>query len=186
MKKDEEQIEDVEFVASDEEGAEKSAFDKLKKLKEKIIELEKEKQEYLDGWQRARADYANLLKASDEEKKKLKAFVAEEIIRDLIPVIDSFIMAMANKEAWEKVDSAWRHGVEYIYQQLLNGLEAHKFTLFGEVGELFDPARYEAVGEEESDDVSKDHKIAKVIQKGFLLEGAVIRPARVVVFAFKK
>ena len=64
MKKDKEQIDDVEFVESDEEGAQIGASDKIKKLKEKITQLEKEKQEYLDGWQRARADYANLLKTS--------------------------------------------------------------------------------------------------------------------------
>jgi molecular chaperone GrpE len=187
MKKDhEEQIDnDVVFEESTEEGTALASASKIKKLHDRIKELEKEKQEYLDGWQRARADYANLQKTTEEDKKRFKTVFAESFIADLIPVVDSFLMAMANKEAWEKVDPAWRTGVEYIYSQLMNALEAHKLSLFGEVGERFDPTRHEAVSEEETDDASKDHTIAKVIQKGFLLNESILRPARVVVFISK-
>jgi molecular chaperone GrpE len=179
------QTDDVVFEESDEEGLERGSQDKLKKLREKIKELEKEKAEYLTGWQRARADYANLQKAHDEDKKRLKEIFKEGFIADLIPVVDSFQMAMANREAWEKVDANWRTGVEYIYNQLMTALENHGLTVFGEAGDAFDPARYESVSEEATDDVSRDHTVAKVIQKGFLLGDAVIRPARVVVFKEK-
>lgn len=188
MKKDhEEQIDnDVVFEESTEEGAALSSASKIKKLQDRIKELEKEKGEYLDGWQRARADYANLQKTTEEDKKRFKTVFAESFVADLIPVVDSFLMAMSNKEAWEKVDPAWRSGVEYIYQQLMNALQIHNLTLFGEVGETFDPLRYEAVSEESTEDAARDHTIAKVIQKGFLLGESVLRPARVVVFISKK
>lgn len=173
---------DITIEESTEEGDALSGASKIKKLQEKIKLLEKEKQEYLDGWQRARADYANLQKQSEEDKKRMKALATESFIEELIPVVDSFLMAMANKDAWEKVDPAWRSGVEYIYQQLMNTLESHNLALFGEVGETFDPARHEAVSEEETDNESQDHAIAKVIQKGFLLGDSILRPARVIVF----
>lgn len=179
------QNDDVVFEASTEEGEALSGGEKIKKLQEKIKGLEKEKQEYLDGWQRARADYANLQKAHDEDKKRLKELFAGNIIADFIPTIDSFQMAMANKDAWEKVDATWRTGVEYIYNQLIAALETHGLTMFGAVGDIFDPAKHEAVSEEETDDAAKDHTVAKVVQKGFMLGDVIPRPARVVVWVKK-
>lgn len=176
---------DITFEESTEEGDAISGASKIKKMQEKIKLLEKEKQEYLDGWQRARADYANLQKQADEDKRRIKTIATESFIEELIPVVDSFLMAMSNKEAWEKVEPAWRTGVEYIYNQLMNILESHRLSLFGETGDIFDPVRYEAVSEEETQDESKDHTITKVIQKGFMLGETILRPARVVV-AIKK
>ncbi len=177
--------EDVVFEDSTEEGEALSGGAKIKKLQEQIKLLQKEKQEYLDGWQRARADYANLQKTSEDDKKRFKALFAERFVEDLIPVVDSFLMAMANKEAWEKVDPAWRTGVEYIYSQLMNALDAHGLSLFGEVGEAFDPLKHEAVGEEATEDTKLDHTIAKVNQKGFTLGESILRPARVTVYKTK-
>ena len=95
-------------------------------------------------------------------------------------------MAFTNKEAWEKVDPAWRSGVEYIYQQFLNTLESHGFKLFGEIGDSFDPTLYEAIEEDVTTEETQDHKVAKVIQKGFLLGEQILRPARVKVYILKK
>jgi molecular chaperone GrpE len=176
---------DVIFEESTEEGAELSAKEQIKKLKSQIKDLQKEKAEYLDGWQRARADYANLQKTTDEDRKRMRTLIEERFIEDLIPAVDSFLMAMTNKESWEKVEPAWRTGVEYIYNQLIGVLEARNLSIFGEVGEVFDPLTYEAVGEEETTEESKDHTIAKVHQKGFMLGESVLRPARVSVFVKK-
>lgn len=176
---------DVVFEESTEEGAELSAKEQVKKLKEQIKGLQKEKTEYLDGWQRARADYANLQKTTDEDRKRMRNLIEENFIEELLPTVDSFLMAMSNKEAWEKVEPAWRTGVEYIYSQLMNTLESHNLKLFGEAGETFDPSRHEAVSEEETEDDVLDHTVAKVIQKGFMLGEQILRPARVTVFVKK-
>ncbi len=178
--KDEEN--DVVFEESDEEGAEKGVKDKLTKLKEKIASLEKESKEYLDGWQRARADYANLVKTGEEDKKRLRLLAEESFIEELLPVVDSFSLAMANKEAWEKVDASWRTGVEYIYQQLMNVLKERKFEAFGAVRESFDPALHQAVSETETDDTALDHRIASVLQQGYKIGHSILRPARVSVY----
>lgn len=178
-------MDDVEVVQSNEDGDVADGAHKIKQLKDKIKLLEKEKTEYLDGWQRARADYSNLVKTSEEDKKRLREVFKESFVADFIPVVDSFQMAMGNSEAWEKVDANWRTGVEYIYNQLISALASHGLELFGAVGDSFDPARYEAVSEETTDEQTKDHTIAKVIQKGFLLGNTVIRPARVTVYTTK-
>lgn len=173
---------DVEFVASDEEGAALGSAQKVKDLKEKIKVLEKEKQEYLDGWQRSRADYANLLKTQDEDRKRMRGLIEENFIEELLPVVDSFSMAMSNKEAWEKVDANWRTGVEYIYQQMMNVLKEHDFDVFGTVGELFDPTVHEAVSETETTDPKLEHTISAVLQQGYKLGNNILRAARVSVY----
>lgn len=175
-----------EIEPTTEEGQAFSGDQKIKELKEKIKELQKEKQEYLDGWQRSRADYANLQKSSDEDRKRVRALIEESFIEELLPTVDSFLMAMSNKEAWEKVDPAWRTGVEYIYNQLMNTLESHNLKIFGEVGDTFDPLKHEAVGEEITEDKKLDHTIAKVNQKGFMLGESILRPARAIVYTIKK
>jgi len=177
---------DIELIENDEDGSEEGFQAKLKKLKEKIATLEKEKQEYLDGWQRARADYANLLKSSEEDKKRLRSIVEEDFVHELLPVVDSFAMAMKNKEVWEKVEPTWRTGVEYIYSQLIGTLKEKGFESFGTEGELFDPAVHQAVTETETEDEALDHKIASVLQQGYKLGENILRPARVSVWKLKK
>jgi molecular chaperone GrpE len=176
---------DVEFVASDEEGAALGSAQKMKELRDKIKELTKEKQEYLDGWQRARADYSNLVKAQDDDKKRLRGIIEEGMLEEFLPVVDSFSMAFNNKEAWEAVEPTWRTGVEYIYQQLMTTLENHGLHAFGTAGEAFDPNLHQAVSEVPTTDETQDHTVAKVLQQGFRLGDSVLRPARVSVYAKK-
>jgi molecular chaperone GrpE len=176
---------DPEIETTDEDGAELSSAQKVKELKEKIKELQKEKAEYLDGWQRSRADYANLQKQTDEDKKRVRSMVEENFIAELLPAMDSFSMAMSNKEAWEKVDANWRMGVEYIYQQLMSTLKDHNLEPFGAVGDTFDPTLHEAVSETETNDAKLDHTIASVLQQGYKLGENTLRAARVSVYVLK-
>ncbi len=179
-------MDDVDIIDSTEEGDEVQVSQKIKKLQEKIKLLEKEKTEYLDGWQRARADYANLQKTTDEDKKRFREHFAIRFVEDLLPTIDSFNMAMANKDAWEKVDATWRTGVEYIYGQLINALKEHNLEAIGEKGDIFDPNLHEAVSEVETSDKRYDHRIDTVLQQGYKLGDTVLRPARVTVLVLKE
>ncbi len=177
---------DVEFVESDEEGAALGSAQQVKDLKDKIKALQAEKQEYLDGWQRSRADYANLVKLQDEDKKRYRGIIEEDMLEELLPVVDSFTMAFNNKEAWEAVEPTWRTGVEYIYQQLMAALENHGLHAFGAEHDLFDPAKHQAVLEIETTDQAQDHTVANVLQKGFTIGDSVLRPARVSVYTLKQ
>ncbi|HVY35757.1 MAG TPA: nucleotide exchange factor GrpE [Candidatus Paceibacterota bacterium] len=178
------EIDDVVFEDADEESDSNALTQKIKKLQHKIAELEKEKTEYLDGWQRSRADYANLQKNQDEDKKHLRSIIEEDFIHELLPVVDSFEQAFNNKVAWEAVDANWRTGVEYIYQQLMTALENHSLHAFGKIGELFDPSRHHAVSETPTTEKKLDHTVATVLQRGFLIGNDVVRPARVSVYTY--
>ena len=92
----------------DEDGNEKSLQSKLKDIKEKLKITEKERKEYLDGWQRMKADSINEKKRFDDQKKDIIEFANQKLLMDFVPVMDSFLMAMKNKEAWETVDKNWR------------------------------------------------------------------------------
>lgn len=173
---------DIVFEESSEEGEALSGAQKVKQLRDKIKALEKEKQEYLDGWQRARADYANLQKSSEEDKKRLRGLIEEDFIHELLPAVDSFSMAMKNKEAWEKVEENWRRGVEYIYAQLVGVLKERGFDAFGQTGEQFDPMLHQAVSDTDTNDPKLDHTIAAVLQQGYKRGDNIIRPARVSVY----
>lgn len=159
---------------------------KLKKLREKLRKCEEEKQEYLNGWQRSKADFVNARKQDEEWKINFIKNSNENLVKELLPVADSFDMAFSNKEAWEKVDKNWRIGVEYIFSQLITVFESHGLKQINPTGEKLDVSKHSPLEVVESDDANDDDKIISVIQKGYELNGKVIRPARVKVAKFKK
>lgn len=183
---DNDAFEDVSFVDSTEDGDELPTKDIVKKLREDLKTVRKEKEEYLTGWQRAKADYVNLQKDSDAKYKELRTMVTGNMVEDLLPVLDSFNMAMGNKDAWEKVDANWRNGVEYIHQQFLRVLADNNVTALDQIDVMFDPMLHESIETIPTEDESKDHKIAQVIQTGYKIGDKIIRPARVKVWEFKK
>ncbi|PID83513.1 nucleotide exchange factor GrpE [Candidatus Campbellbacteria bacterium] len=157
----------------------------VKKLKKQIKNLQKEKEEYLIGWQKERADMVNLKKQTEEEKKLFTNLGKESLLLEIIPVLDNFEAAFSNKEAWEKVDEAWRKGVEYIYTQFLSILENNGVSQFGEVGDNFDESKYLSIEVEKTNDESKDHTVSEVIQKGYTFKDKVIKEAKVKIFSFE-
>lgn len=161
------------------EGNTATQKDVVKDLREKLAKALAEKQEYLDGWQRAKADFVNARKRDEEAKKEMLAFAGEDILAQIIPVLDSFTMAFANKEVWEKVDQNWRLGVEHIYSQLKGILEQNGLKEFDPKGEKFDPMSHHAIESISVNDPAQDHIILEVVQKGYNLNGKIVRPASV-------
>jgi molecular chaperone GrpE len=180
-----EALDDVEFEVETEGEGLADLSKKVAKLKERIKALEAEKQEYLLGWQTARAEFVNLRKRDEAEKKEYAKFSSGRVVEDIIPVLDSFEMAFANTEAWEKVDKNWRVGVEYIYNQLKTVLEGHGVTYLDPFGQTFNVAEHEAAEHIPVDDKEQDHTVIKVIKKGYKLHDKVIRPAQVAVGEYK-
>lgn len=150
---------------------------------EEISELEKvkaERDEYLAGWQRAKADLINFKKQNEAMMKEFRTMANEGLIEELLPVLQSFEMAFANKEAWEKADKNWRMGVEHIYNQLHSVLEQNGIKEILPLGAKFDPNLHEAVTFEK---VEKEEPgtILKVIEKGYTLGSKILKPAKVIV-----
>ncbi len=174
---------DVVFEETAEGEGEALSKDKIKKLREDLKTANAERMEYLTNWQRERADFVNYKK--DELARFARAVESskERIVEDLLPVLDAYDMAFANKEAWEKVEKNWRMGVEYIHQQLLKVLADNGVTPIAvNIGDAFDANIHEPMGNEETDDAKKDHTIASIAQSGYKMGERILRPARVKVF----
>ena len=178
----ESEVVEFEFNEDGEEDLKKT----LKKLREDLKACKKEKEEYLTGWQKERADFANYKKAEDDRKAMLSEAMRERILTKFLGVIDSFNMAFANREAWEKVDENWRKGVEYIYGQMNTIFEEYGVKSVGEVGEKFDPNFHHSMELVPTDKKEQDHTVSSVIQKGYKLGERVIRAARVNVYEYKE
>lgn len=173
---------EFEFNEDGEEDLKKT----LKKLRADLKQAKKEKEEYLTGWQKERADFINYKKQEHDRKAHYSESMREHILTRFLSVIDSFNMAFANREAWEKVDENWRKGVEHIYAQLNGIFEEYGVKAIGEVGENFDPNIHQSIDMTPTDKKEDDHKISEVIQKGYKLGDRVIRAARVNVFEYNE
>jgi len=174
------EVVEFEFNDDGEEDLKKT----LKKLRADLKVCRKEKEEYLTGWQKERAEFANYKKQEEDRKANFSEAMRERILSRFLTVIDSFNMAFANKEGWEKVDENWRKGVEYIYTQMNNIFEEYGVKPVGEVGESFDPSMHESIEMVPTDKKQDDHKVSQVVQKGYKLGDRIIRPARVNIFEY--
>jgi molecular chaperone GrpE len=185
---DDEAVEELvldDVVDLDEDGGEISLETKIKELRKKLKETEKEKSEYLDGWQRSKADAINKQKDFDQRQKELAVYSNQKLLLDLIPVMDSFIMAMSNKVAWEAVDHNWRIGVEYIKSQLETVFRNNDLVIFGKVGDLADPKMYRSIESVETEDDNMDGTVTEVLQYGYILKDRIIREATCKTFVKK-
>lgn len=172
------------------EEAEEQQTDTIKKLKAKLKEAEAEKRTALEDLQRAKADFLNARRRLEEERLRDRERGVISHIEDLIPLCDSFEMAMSNKEAWEKTDAIWRKGVEGIYAQLSSILASNKVEAVSPQGEQFDPTKHEALSTAPVAKAEENDTVVNVIQKGYVLKKAdgnseVIRPARVIIGNFE-
>ncbi len=165
----------VEF---DEEAMEGQIDAKLKKAKAEIESLRKEKQEYLDGWQRSKADYVNALKRFEEERDAAKSSGKVSAIKALLPAYAALERAEQHGEVPE--------GFQAIAKQLETAFSSLGIVEFGEVGEVFDPMLHEAMGTDETEDEAKDDTISVVFEKGYRMNDSIIRPAKVRVTSLKK
>lgn len=162
-----------EIVYDDEfSDSESKTVEKLRKKLKKCVE---EKQEYLDGWQRSKADFVNFKKRAEEDKKDFSKFIISDFVSDLLPALDSFDMAFKNKEAWEKAPETWRVGIEYIHQQLINALNSRNIKAINPVGEKFNPEIHHSVAEVDGN----EGEIIEVTLKGYEIDGKTIRPPHV-------
>lgn len=172
MSGDEGKKEDVEFIP-DEEGALPDLQKKIKKLKEELKKCEAERKEYLEGWQRAKADFINYRNDEGKRFEDMGRFVTAGLIQEVLPVLDSFDLALGHglPAEVEKGVLLIRSQFEDILKK--RGLEQIKV----EIGEEFNPEKHESMGEVESDKPAG--VIAEIVQRGYLFRDRVLRPARV-------
>ncbi len=152
---------------------------KFKKLKDELAKVKVERQEYLDGWQRCKADSVNARKEMMVGAERMASRAKEGFVEELIPALDGFDMA-AGSPLWESVDPQWRSGIDQIRNHILDVLSRNGVERFGNVGDAYDHSLHEAV-EENADLPGESGTIAKVVRYGYRIGTQVLRPAQVVV-----
>jgi molecular chaperone GrpE len=150
----------------------------IKKKKNESDDLNTKCEEYLAGWQRAKADYENFKKETDKRMSEVASFAKVGLLGDIIPILDNFSKAMAHVPQAQKSEG-WVQGVFHINKQLEDFIAANGLEKIKTVGEKFDHNLHEAVGQEKTD---KDKDIIiKEVSSGYKLNGRVIIPAKVIV-----
>lgn len=158
----------------------------IETLQVEVEALKRQSADYLEGWQRAKADFINARKEEEKQRGELLTYATQGLMRDMIGVLDSFNLAMSNKEMWERVDIGWRTGVEYIYQQLVGILKDRGMLEVGQVGDPLDLSLHQPMGERETDEITQAETISEVIQKGYKIGERIVRPAHVLVYKFSR
>ena len=155
--------------------------EKNKQINTKESELEKLKkqtQEYLDGWRRAKADYLNLKKEMEAQNREIKEWMSKIMLLPLLEIMDNFEKAFYQIPENFK-NETWVKGIEGIKKQVENYLMAQRVEPLVAKGEKFNPAKHEAV---ESIEGGESQVVAEELQKGYLINGEVLRPAKVKVY----
>jgi molecular chaperone GrpE len=148
--------------------------DVVAELKEKLDLVSRERDEYLNGWRRTKADLANYRQQEFTRLEEMVKFGNEDIVKDLIPVITNFDHALASLTREGKEDT----GIQMIRNQLEEVLKRRGLTRIPiEVGKPFDPAIEEVLLDEVSD--KPPGTVLEVLEDGFTLHGKVVKPARV-------
>jgi len=155
--------------------AEEQAPDELRLLKQELEESRSQANEYLDGWQRARAEFANYKKRVEREQAQAYQTAAGNIIKRYLNILDDLDRALKNRPS-DGEGAAWADGVELIYRKLQSTLENEGVKPMDAQGRLFDPNLHEAISSEESDE-HESGEIIEVLQQGYMLGERVLRPA---------
>ena len=149
-----------------------------KDTKQKLAEYKKQSEENLAGWQRAKADFINYKKDQEKYLEEFRKYAGEDMVVKLLPTIDNFELAIKHlPEDLKETD--WVRGMVCIKGQFDNFLKEIGIEDIKAVGEKFDPSLFESVGEKESD--KEEGTVITEVQKGYKMNGKVIRVGKVIV-----
>jgi molecular chaperone GrpE len=146
-------------------------------LQAKLELLQNQADEYLDGWQRARAEFANYKKRIERERTGRQIEIKSKILNRYLDILDDLERAL-NDRPTEDEGHTWATGIELIHNKLSNLLESEGVEPIHAKGETFDPNFHDAISYEEADDF-QDGQVIEVVQKGYQMGDRVLRPAKV-------
>ena len=155
-----------------------SDHDELNELDEALEAKEKEAKENYDRYLRAVADLDNFRKRAARDKADTIKYAKEDLIKDILPFLDSLDRALEHKDSTDA--QAFKDGIALIQDQLLCCLKKHGVERIESVGAVFDPNFHEALMRVDSAD-HQDNQVVSEMEKGYLLNGRLIRPSRVCV-----
>jgi len=160
---------------------------RLDELNAQIEKLEKERNDYLKGWQQERADILNYKQKESERMTGAIKFANQSLLKNLISVLDDFNFTVSNLESLQDTDKEmsknWEvmlKGIYLIQNNLERTLAEYGLVKIESLGKIFNPALHEAINYI-SDPSKPTDTITEELQNGYSLEGRTIRPAKVVV-----
>lgn len=188
LEEDTEQPQDGEVTSPGEEGreevAEEAAENEVEALRAELEQAQAQAAEYLDGWQRAQAEFANYKKRVEAERERLRRTSNEVLLLKLLPVVDDFERAFQTLPE-ELSDVPWTDGIKMVLRKLQAVLESENVTPIEATGQPFDPLWHEAVMQEETTE-HPDGYVSEEMQRGYRLGERVLRPAMVKVASNQK
>jgi molecular chaperone GrpE len=143
-------------------------------------QLKNELAENKERMLRIAADFENFKKISQREQQNSVKFANESLIVSMLPIIDGLDQAVFACKKSMDANKDVLVGVEMVQKQLIDTLKKWGVEVFSAEGQPFDPSKHEAMGEKEDDSV-KENTVVTEYQKGYLLNGRLLRPARVIV-----
>lgn len=159
------------IYVSEDESAEQ-AESKVKKVRKQLKQTERERKEYLDGWQRERAEFANYKKDIEKHVASSRAAIHQDVLGQFLPIVDNLELALKHTPA-EISSSDYGKGIEQIVVQARQFLKQFGVEeIMVKKGDVFNPAEHEAVDGEGG-------TVAQVVQKGYTADGTLLRPAKV-------
>lgn len=170
-----EQEETIDVEAEEAESAEEQ--DELESLKAELEAAQTQAAEYLDGWQRTQAEFSNYKKRQEVDRAQLTVLANAALMRKLLPVVDDFERAMGSLPL-NLSKLTWCEGVSLIKLKMDAVLESEGVTPIATDGQSFDPRYHEAVTYEEVEGYA-DGQIIGEVQRGYMLNDRVLRPALV-------
>lgn len=163
------EIGDDEFVSEEPSSAEASeGSEAIRRLRDKLKKAVEEKQEYLEGWQRARADFANYKREEATMHADKEERIKAQLVEELLPALDALELSLKHHPD----DS----NLKMIEKQFLDALKRVGVERFGAKGEEFNPNIHEALAKQ-----SEDHTVISVERSGYKANHTIIRPAQVII-----
>lgn len=149
-------------------------------LEEQLGDMQAQSQKNYDLYLRAVADLENYRKRAQREKEDLGRFANEKLLREVLPIKDNLERAVDHARAQESDANALLEGVEMTLGILSKTLEQFGVTAIESIGEPFDPAKHEAMGQMESEE-HPPNTVVQEMQKGYFLNDRLLRPALVMI-----
>jgi molecular chaperone GrpE len=170
----------VESPGDPEPGEDVSAADPVQDLESQLTAKEKEAQENYDRLLRVSAEFENYKKRSARDFSDFKKYANRALLKDMLSVVDNLELAIQSAGEKNAHAASLLEGLNMTLQEMLRVFEKHGVKPLESVGQPFDPALHEAMMQEQTDD-QPENTVVREMQKGYLLNDRLLRPAMVVV-----
>ena len=161
-------------------GGDDAAAERVEADLDELTAAKRERDEYLELAQRTRADFDNYRKRVAHDAAEAQRRGKAELARELVPVLDNLERALDATESNGGGDSSLAKGVTLVRDELRATLERAGVEAYDPTGEAFDPSWHEAISTR-ADEEAKAGTVLETLERGYRLDGQVLRPARVVV-----